>query len=29
VLQRLAESDQNQYIRSQARAVIAQLPEID
>lgn len=29
VLQRLAESDQNQYIRSQARTVLAQLPEID
>ena len=28
-LQRLAESDQNQYIRSQARTVLAQLPEID
>lgn len=29
VLQRLAENDQNQYIRSQARNVLAQLPEID
>jgi len=29
VLQRLSESDQNQYIRSQARTVLAQLPEID
>jgi anti-sigma factor RsiW len=29
VLQRLAENDQNQYIRSQARTVLAQLPEID
>lgn len=29
VLQRLAEGDQNQYIRSQARTVLAQLPEID
>jgi len=29
VLQKLAESDQNQYIRSQARNVLAQLPEID
>ena len=29
VLQHLADSDQNQYIRSQARTVIAQLPEID
>ncbi|PYX55345.1 MAG: hypothetical protein DMG73_17500 [Acidobacteria bacterium] len=29
VLQRLAENDQNQYIRSQARTVMAQLPEID
>jgi anti-sigma factor RsiW len=29
VLQKLAESDQNQYIRSQARNVISQLPEID
>jgi hypothetical protein len=28
-LQRLAENDQNQYIRSQARTVLAQLPEID
>jgi hypothetical protein len=28
-LQHLAETDQNQYIRSQARTVIAQLPEID
>ncbi len=29
VLQRLAENDHNQYIRSQARTVMAQLPEID
>ncbi|HZQ24746.1 MAG TPA: HEAT repeat domain-containing protein [Terriglobales bacterium] len=29
VFQKLAESDQNQYIRSQARTVMAQLPEID
>jgi anti-sigma factor RsiW len=29
VLEHLADSDQNQYIRSQARTVIAQLPEID
>jgi len=29
VLQRLARSDQNQYIQSQARSVMAQLPEID
>ena len=29
VLQKLAESDQNQYIRSQARTMLAQLPEID
>lgn len=29
VLQRLAGSDQNSYIRSQARTVLAQLPEID
>lgn len=29
VLQRLAESDENQYIRSQARNELAQLPEID
>jgi len=29
VLQKLAEGDQNQYIRSQARSEIAQLPEID
>jgi anti-sigma factor RsiW len=28
-LQHLAETDQNQYIRSQARTVLAQLPEID
>ncbi len=28
-LQRLAENDQNQYIRSQARNQLAQLPEID
>jgi HEAT repeats/Putative zinc-finger len=29
VLQKLAEKDQNQYIRSQARTVLAQLPEFD
>ncbi len=29
VLQKLADSDQNQYIRSQARNTLAQLPEID
>jgi hypothetical protein len=29
VLQHLAEHDQNQYIRSQARVMLAQLPEID
>jgi hypothetical protein len=29
VLQKLAESDQNQYIRSQARLMLAQLPEFD
>jgi hypothetical protein len=29
VLQKLAESDQNQYIRSQARTVLAQMPEFD
>jgi hypothetical protein len=29
VLKRLAESDQNQYIKSEARSVLAQLPEID
>jgi hypothetical protein len=29
VLQKLAESDQNQYIRSQARNVLAQTAEID
>jgi hypothetical protein len=29
VLQRLAENDQNQYIRSQARTVLAQLPDFD
>jgi hypothetical protein len=29
VMQKLAENDQNQYIRSQARTVLAQLPEID
>jgi HEAT repeats/Putative zinc-finger len=29
VLQRLADNDQNTYIRSQARTVLAQLPEID
>jgi hypothetical protein len=28
-LRKLAEDDQNQYIRSQARTVLAQLPEID
>ena len=28
-LQRLADTDQNQYIRSQARTILAQLPEID
>jgi anti-sigma factor RsiW len=28
-LQHLAETDENQYIRSQARTVLAQLPEID
>jgi hypothetical protein len=28
-LERLASNDQNQYIRSQARTVLAQLPEID
>ncbi len=28
VLQKLAENDQNQYIRSQARNVLAQMPEI-
>ena len=29
VLQKLAESDQSQYIRSQARIMLAQLPEFD
>ncbi len=29
VLQTLADSDQNHYIRSQARIMLAQLPEID
>jgi hypothetical protein len=29
VMQQLAESDHNQYIRSQARTELAQLPEID
>ena len=29
VLQKLAQSDQNQYIRSQARIMLAQLPEFD
>jgi HEAT repeats/Putative zinc-finger len=29
VLQRLAQGDKNQYIRSQARTALAQLPEID
>ena len=29
ILQKLADGDQNQYIRSQARTVMAQLPEID
>jgi hypothetical protein len=29
ILQKLSETDQNQYIRSQARTVLAQLPEID
>jgi len=29
VLQKLSENDQNQYIRSQARSMLAQLPEID
>jgi anti-sigma factor RsiW len=29
VFQKLADSDRNQYIRSQARTVLAQLPEID
>jgi hypothetical protein len=29
ILRHLADDDQNQYIRSQARTVIAQLPEID
>jgi hypothetical protein len=29
VLRKLAENDSNQYIRSQARSVLAQLPEID
>jgi hypothetical protein len=29
VLQKLADNDQNQYIRSEARTLLAQLPEID
>ncbi len=29
VLQRLAENDQNQYIKAEARRVLAQVPEID
>jgi hypothetical protein len=29
VMQKLAQNDQNQYIRSQARTVLAQLPEFD
>jgi Putative zinc-finger len=29
ILQKLSETDQNQYIRSQTRTVLAQLPEID
>jgi len=29
VLQRLAEKDENRYIRSQARTMVAQMPEID
>ncbi len=29
VLQKLSESDQNQYIRSQARTMLAQMPEFD
>jgi hypothetical protein len=29
VLQKLAQNDQSQYIRGQARSVLAQLPEID
>lgn len=29
VFQKLSENDQNQYLRSQARTVLAQLPEID
>jgi len=29
VFERLADTDQNQYIRSQARTILAQLPEID
>jgi hypothetical protein len=29
VLQQLAQSDQNQYIRSQARIMLSQLPEFD
>jgi hypothetical protein len=29
VLQKLAQSDQNEYIRSQARNVLAQTAEID
>jgi HEAT repeat protein len=29
VLQRLAQQDENQYIRSRSRSVLAELPEID
>ena len=29
VLQRLAQKDENRYIRSQARAMVAQLPEMN
>ena len=29
VLEKLAQSDQNQYIRSQARLMVSQLPEFD
>jgi hypothetical protein len=29
VLQQLARNDKNQYIQSQARTMLAQLPEID
>ncbi len=29
VLQKLAESDQNQYIKTQARNMLAQMPEFD